>query len=117
MGDQGLGMFAPHTGHIYILTALSRCKYTHLLYCTYSSVTRRKFRSTRPLDGVDIPLGELGVASDPPITVSEMMRRTVTKIPNHSALRYKINNSWETITYREYYNLCISAAKSFLKVQ
>lgn len=79
-------------------------------------VTRRKFRSTRPLDGVDIPLGELGVASDPPITVSEMMRRTVTKIPNHSALRYKINNSWETITYREYYNLCISAAKSFLKL-
>ena len=76
-----------------------------------------KFRSTSPLDGPDILLGDSGIASEVPITIGELMRGTVAKIPNGIALRYKTGDVWTDVTYQEYYELCISAAKSFIKVE
>ena len=82
----------------------------------FIAVTRTKFRTTNPLDGVDIALGQSGIAAEAPITVSEMMRGTVAKIPNGVALRYKVGDTWLSVTYQQYYDHCISAAKSFIKV-
>ena len=76
---------------------------------------RTMFRATSPLDGVDIALGQSGIAAETPITVGEMMRGTVAKIPSHFALRYKVGDTWNNVTYQQYYDLCISAAKSFIK--
>ena len=45
------------------------------------------------------------------------MKQTVSKIPDHVGIRYKNGDTWNDITYQQYYNLCISAAKSFIKVQ
>ena len=77
---------------------------------------RTKFRCTDPLGGPDIAIGEQGLSLEKPITVAEMMKRTVSKIPNCIGLRYKTGNSWNNVTYQEYYYMCISAAKSFIKV-
>ena len=76
-----------------------------------------KFRSISPLDGPDILLGNSGIAAEVPITIGELMRGTVAKIPNGIALRYKTGDVWTDVTYQEYYELCISAAKSFIKVE
>jgi long-chain-fatty-acid--CoA ligase ACSBG len=78
--------------------------------------SRTKFRSTHPLDSIDIALGHSGVAAETPITVSEMINGTVGKIPNGVALSYKLGDRWSSITYQQYYDLCISAAKSFIKL-
>ena len=50
-------------------------------------------------------------------TVGQIFKETVEKFPMHPALKYKEDETWKTITYTEYYNLCIKAAKSFLKVR
>ena len=81
-----------------------------------SSIPRVRFSTSRPDQAVDIAMGESGLAAAEPITVGEMMQRTVVRVPQHVALRYKIRGSWRDVTYREYYSQCLSAAKSFLKV-
>ena len=50
-------------------------------------------------------------------TVGQIFKETVEKFPMHPALKHKEDETWKTITYTEYYNLCIKAAKSFLKVR
>ncbi len=45
-----------------------------------------------------------------------MFKDVVAKIPNNAALRYKEGDEWRAITYSEYYDMVISAAKSFLNV-
>ena len=80
------------------------------------SVPRMRYYSSDPAEGVDIAMGESGLAAEEPITVGEMMQRTVVRVPRHVALRYKAMGSWRDVTYREYYNQCVSAAKAFIKV-
>ena len=77
---------------------------------------RTKFRSTIPGDGPDLALGESGLSAEKPITLGEMFKMTVSKIPEHPALRYKIEDTWHEFTFQQYYDFCIAAAKSFLKV-
>ena len=77
---------------------------------------RRKVRTTVPGEGVDLLIGESGIEAAEPITVGKMFQETVAKYPTHPALRYKEGGEWKTITYSEYYNLSIKAAKAFLKV-
>ena len=77
---------------------------------------RVKFRCTDPLDGPDIAMGPSGIASEVPITVGEMMKLTVSKIPNKVGLCYKTGDTWNDVTFQQYYDLCIAAAKSFIKV-
>ena len=50
-------------------------------------------------------------------TVGQLFKQTVEKFPMHPALKYKEGGIWKTITYTGYYDLCIKAAKSFLKVR
>ena len=62
-------------------------------------------------------IGETGIEAEKPITVGELFKDVVARFPIHPALKYKEDRTWKTITYTEYYDLCIQAAKSFLKVR
>ena len=77
---------------------------------------RLKVRTTDPSDGVDLAMGVKGIEALPPITVGMMFQDAVEKFSSHPALQYKEEGEWKTITYGEYYELCIRASKSFLKV-
>lgn len=79
-------------------------------------ISRKKIRSTDPADGVDIAMEESGAASQKPITVGAVMLDTVSKIPDHVAMCYESDGVWNDITYTQYYNQCVAAAKSFLKL-
>lgn len=81
------------------------------------SLPRVRVHSCNPAEGVDIAMGESGLAASEPLTAGELMQRTVMRVPHHIALRYKTGDTWNDITYREYYNQCIAAAKSFIKVR
>lgn len=82
-----------------------------------SSVKRTKVRSTNPFDGPDIVIGESGICAEEPVTIGQMMKLTVSKIPDHPALRYKTGeDTWNDVTFQQYYDLSMTVAKSFLKV-
>ncbi|XP_035514167.1 long-chain-fatty-acid--CoA ligase ACSBG2-like [Morone saxatilis] len=57
-----------------------------------------------------------GSASSTPITIHQMFLETVESYGDHSALVYKKEGQWVTITWRQYYEQCRAAAKSFLKL-
>ena len=79
--------------------------------------TRTKVRSTNPGDGPDIAMGDSGLAAVDPITIGEMMKLTVSKVPDRVGLSYKRDKEWIDITFQQYYDMSVAAAKSFLKVQ
>ena len=83
---------------------------------TPSQSPRQKVRTTNPAEGVDIALGDSGIEAEKPITFGQMLQETVKRFPDHPALRFKEDGTWKTVTYTEYYDLCIRAAKSFLTV-
>lgn len=58
-----------------------------------------------------------GLGSEPPMTVHQMFMATVQKYGDCPALRYKKDETWVTLTYKEYYQQARAAAKSFLKVR
>lgn len=76
----------------------------------------RRVRTTEPISGIDLLITQSGLAAENPITVPTMMRNSVSKTPDRAALCYKEGGSWKSITYTEYYQMCVAAAKSFLKV-
>ena len=57
-----------------------------------------------------------GPASETPITIPQMFLQTVEKYGDHPALASKQEGQWVTMTWRQYYEQCRAAAKSFLKV-
>ncbi|XP_068167079.1 long-chain-fatty-acid--CoA ligase ACSBG2-like [Antennarius striatus] len=57
-----------------------------------------------------------GVASNTPITVHQMFLETLEDYGDHPAMAYKKEGQWVTVTFRQYYNQCRAAAKSFLKL-
>ncbi|XP_077416310.1 long-chain-fatty-acid--CoA ligase ACSBG2-like isoform X2 [Vanacampus margaritifer] len=57
-----------------------------------------------------------GPAADTPITVHQMFLETVEAYGGHAALAYKKDGQWETLTWRQYYQQCRTAAKSFIKL-
>ena len=67
--------------------------------------------------GVDLNIGECSIEAMKPITVGQLFKDAVERFPMHPALKYKEDGIWKTITYNGYYDLCIKAAKSFLKVR
>lgn len=77
---------------------------------------RTKVRTTDPRDTLEIPMEPEGLAADKPTTVGKVFKETVSKIPDKVAMRYKEDEVWKEITYKEYYNMVIKAGKSFLKV-
>ncbi|XP_055017916.1 long-chain-fatty-acid--CoA ligase ACSBG2-like, partial [Boleophthalmus pectinirostris] len=57
-----------------------------------------------------------GPAAETPITTHQMFLETVENYGDHPALAYKKDGQWVTLTYRQYYEQCRAAAKSFLKL-
>ena len=77
---------------------------------------RTRIRTTDPRNALEIPMEAEGIGAEEPTTVGKVFKETVSKIPDKAALRYKEDDVWKTITYKEYYDLVIKAGKSFLKV-
>ena len=82
-----------------------------------SKPTRTKVRSTNPAEGPDIAMEDSGLAAVEPITIGQMMKLTVSKVPDRPGLRYKSDTEWIDLTFQQYYDSAVAAAKSFLKVQ
>ena len=61
----------------------------------------------------------LNAFEKPGKTVGQVFRDTKRRFPEHLALKYKEDgdSEWKAITYTEYYECCIKAAKSFLEVR
>ncbi|MFT7796920.1 long-chain-fatty-acid-CoA ligase ACSBG2-like [Arapaima gigas] len=57
-----------------------------------------------------------GPGSETPMTVMQMFQETVANYGHLPALVYKQQGQWEMLTYKEYYQQCRMAAKSFLKL-
>ena len=81
------------------------------------NLRRRKQWTTSPAEGVDLLIGEAGMEAEAPTTVGRMFKDTAERLPDHPAHMYKENDEWKAITYKQYYDRCITAAKSFLKVR
>ena len=78
---------------------------------------RTKVRTWKPDEEVDLAMGKSGIEAEEPITVGQLFKSTKERFPDHPALKYKEEREWKSITYTEYYDECIRAAKSFLKVR
>jgi len=74
-------------------------------------------RTWNPDEEVDLAIGESGIEAEEPINVGQLFKNTLKEFSTHVALKYKESGKWKAITYSEYYNHCIRAAKSFLKVR
>lgn len=72
--------------------------------------------TTRRDEAVRLRMEGSGMASNTPITIHQMFLETVETYGDHPALAFKEEGRWVTITYRQYYQQCRAAAKSFLKV-
>ncbi|KAK9522258.1 hypothetical protein VZT92_018735 [Zoarces viviparus] len=57
-----------------------------------------------------------GPASETPMTVHQLFLDTVEAYGDHPALASKQEGQWVTLTWRQYYEQCRAAAKSFLKL-
>ncbi|XP_068576803.1 long-chain-fatty-acid--CoA ligase ACSBG2-like isoform X2 [Cebidichthys violaceus] len=57
-----------------------------------------------------------GPASETPMTVHQLFLETVETYGDHPALASKKEGQWVTLTWRQYYEQCRAAAKSFLKL-
>ena len=79
---------------------------------------RVKLRTSDPAEPVDFAFNDTKIGSIEPITIGAMFKKTKERFPNHPALAYEVEGKegWTKITYTEYYDLCVKAAKSFLKV-
>ena len=82
-----------------------------------AKVKWRKHWTTNPAEGIDLLIGETGLEAEAPITVGRMFKDTAERLPDHPAHMYKENDEWKPITYKQYYDRCFAAAKSFLKVR
>ncbi|XP_036410849.1 long-chain-fatty-acid--CoA ligase ACSBG2-like isoform X1 [Megalops cyprinoides] len=65
---------------------------------------------------VKLRMSDSGLAAEPPITVHQMFSRAVERFGSQTALAWKEGEKWRTLNYKEYYQQCRTAAKSFLKL-
>ncbi|KAM9360185.1 long-chain-fatty-acid--CoA ligase ACSBG2-like [Symphorus nematophorus] len=72
--------------------------------------------STSRDKAVKLKMEGSGAASDTPITIHQMFLEAVDKYGDHPALVSKKEGQWVTLTWRQYYEQCRAAAKSFLKL-
>ena len=75
-----------------------------------------KVYTTDPSKPVKLRIAKEGFASVEPITIVQAFRRTVEQHGGSDALAYKEDGVWKKLTFKEYYNLSVQVAKSFLKV-
>lgn len=65
---------------------------------------------------VKLRMGESGLAAETPLTVNQMFTLAVERYGDYKALSWKEGEQQKSLTYREYYQSCRTAAKSFMKV-
>ncbi|MGH0143985.1 UNVERIFIED_CONTAM: hypothetical protein FKN15_038915 [Acipenser sinensis] len=75
-----------------------------------------KLCTTREDGEVKLRMGDSGQAAEPAITVNEMFLQTVEQYGDQVALASKDGDNWNRLTYKDYYQRCRTAAKSFLKL-
>uniref|UniRef100_A0A8C6M7X3 Long-chain-fatty-acid--CoA ligase ACSBG2 n=1 Tax=Nothobranchius furzeri TaxID=105023 RepID=A0A8C6M7X3_NOTFU len=61
-------------------------------------------------------MGDSGLAAETPVTVNQIFTSAVERFGDYSALSWKEGELQKTLSYREYYQACRTAAKSFLKL-
>ncbi|XP_072295184.1 long-chain-fatty-acid--CoA ligase ACSBG2-like [Eucyclogobius newberryi] len=61
-------------------------------------------------------MGDSGIAAEPALTIHQMFASSVERFGDHPALGWKDGEQQKSLTYREYYQTCRVAAKSFLKL-
>lgn len=61
-------------------------------------------------------MGESGLAAEPPLTIHQVLASAVERFGDYTALSWKDGEQRKSLSYREYYQACRTAAKSFLKV-
>ncbi|XP_069784019.1 long-chain-fatty-acid--CoA ligase ACSBG2 isoform X2 [Narcine bancroftii] len=57
-----------------------------------------------------------GNPEQPPMTIHQMFLETVENFGDYVGLAFKKGEQWKKITFKQYYNECRDAAKSFLKL-
>lgn len=66
---------------------------------------------------MELLIGESGITAEEPISVGAFFKEAVRNYPDTTALAYKgEDGEWVKLTYTQYYDMCVRAAKSFLKV-
>ncbi|KAK1157148.1 long-chain-fatty-acid--CoA ligase ACSBG2-like isoform X1 [Acipenser oxyrinchus oxyrinchus] len=75
-----------------------------------------KLCTTREDGEVKLRMGDSGQAAEPAITVNQMFLQTVEQYGDKVALASKDGDNWNRLTYKDYYQRCRTAAKSFLKL-
>ncbi|XP_006126863.1 long-chain-fatty-acid--CoA ligase ACSBG2 isoform X1 [Pelodiscus sinensis] len=72
--------------------------------------------TTRRDGEVKLRLDQHGIGSEKPKTVNELLQESVRKYGDYFALASKKGDKWIKQTYRQYYEECRKAAKSFIKL-
>ncbi|XP_042273566.1 long-chain-fatty-acid--CoA ligase ACSBG2 isoform X2 [Thunnus maccoyii] len=65
---------------------------------------------------VKLRMGESGLAAETPLTVNQMFTSAVERFGEYTALSWKEGEQQKSLNYKEYYQACRTAAKSFLKL-
>uniref|UniRef100_A0A2M4A0Z1 long-chain-fatty-acid--CoA ligase n=1 Tax=Anopheles triannulatus TaxID=58253 RepID=A0A2M4A0Z1_9DIPT len=75
------------------------------------------YTSTDPAVPVKLRIAKEGLASLDPLSVPDLMNRTVRDHPDHPAMVYQDSQKkWQTVTYREYRDRVHHMAKVFIKL-
>lgn len=73
--------------------------------------------SVDPSVPVPITLGtDGGLAAEEPVTIGQIFKKTCSIYPDHTALASLQADEWVKVSFSQYYQFCIRAAKSFMKV-
>ncbi|KAM3868234.1 long-chain-fatty-acid--CoA ligase ACSBG2-like [Diretmus argenteus] len=72
--------------------------------------------STARDQAVKLRMEGSGVGSETPMTIHQIFLEAVEGYGDHPALASKKEGQWVTLTWRQYYEQCRAAAKSFLKL-
>ncbi|XP_032887355.1 long-chain-fatty-acid--CoA ligase ACSBG2-like [Amblyraja radiata] len=75
-----------------------------------------KLWTTEKSSATKLRMEDFGLGANTPLTVGQMLQLAVRNYGQRDALAYKVEDHWEKITFKQFYNRCKSAAKSFLKL-
>ncbi|XP_069574168.1 long-chain-fatty-acid--CoA ligase ACSBG2 isoform X2 [Brachyistius frenatus] len=65
---------------------------------------------------VELRMGDSGLAAETPLTVDQMFVSAVERFGGYTALSWKEGEQQKSLNYKDYYQTCRTAAKSFLKL-
>jgi long-subunit acyl-CoA synthetase (AMP-forming) len=75
------------------------------------------FWATKSDSAIKLRIGDNKNTNPTPITVIQLLEKTVKSAANRIALGVKRDGKWRNWTYSEYYEEVRTAAKSFIKVR